>query len=276
MKNAILSISEWSFSDFYENQDYMTLEQQAKALQVIHQSYPQIKDYCTEYIDAIDCFHQYELKTCKYLPMSTINYASIMSEFTIDIDSAASLAAAIKAATEVINFAIYHECKYARINFRTVNLNGRQVMSTIAFDVLIQAYQEVLEYAKRYNVLVLMENHWGMSSSPRYFHKILTTLATNFDNFGFLHDFGNWKKEHFQAMMPIVYSKEIMDLTPALSIKVYGDELSQATALDMLLIYQEKSAHVKYLSIEYEGKQPYFAAQQYIKNLTHKIYQQLL
>lgn len=68
---------------------------------------------------------------------------------------------------------------------------GSQHITDEAMDRVIQGYQEVMNDAMKYNVVLAMENHWGLSVNPDNVVKIIKGVYCP-THFGSTLDFGNW------------------------------------------------------------------------------------
>jgi len=113
----------------------------------------------------------------------------------------------------------------------------------------IDGLSKLCEYASKFGINVIVENHWGNSSNPEWLIPVIQ--AVNKSNCGLLPDFGNFDKaDRYVAvaqMMP--YSKGV-------SAKSYEfDEHGNETKVDFkkMLEIVKKSGYKGYIGVEYEG-----------------------
>lgn len=106
------------------------------------------------------------------------------------------------------------------------------------------------EYAARYKINVIVENHGGLSSDPKWLTSVIKSVGLA--NCGTLPDFGNFPRtvDRYEAV------KMMMPFAKAVSAKSYDfDEEGNETRIDyyrMMGIVLD-SGYKGYVGIEYEG-----------------------
>lgn len=130
-----------------------------------------------------------------------------------------------------------------------VNASGEGTPEEVK-KAVIDGLSRLCDYASKYNINVIVENHWGNSSNPDWLVEVIK--GVNKSNCGLLPDFGNFDKaDRYQAvalMMP--YAKGV-------SAKSYEfDAQGNETKVDFrkMLGIVDKSGYKSYLGIEYEGE----------------------
>ena len=117
-------------------------------------------------------------------------------------------------------------------------------------EAVIDGLSKLCDYASKFGINVIVENHWGNSSNPEWLVPVIQ--AVNKPNCGLLPDFGNFDTaDRYVAvalMMP--YSKGV-------SAKSYDfDALGNETKVDFtkMLDIVKKSGYNSYIGVEYEGE----------------------
>jgi sugar phosphate isomerase/epimerase len=87
---------------------------------------------------------------------------------------------------KAIKYANYLEAPVMRV------FCGTQSVTDAAIDRVITAYQECMVEAEKNNVVLAMENHWGLSVNPDNVIKIIKGVYCP-KYFGSCLDFGNWQ-----------------------------------------------------------------------------------
>ena len=116
----------------------------------------------------------------------------------------------------------------------------------------VDGLSRLSEYAEKYKLNVIVENHWGLSSQPEWLTGVIKEVGKG--NCGTLPDFGNFpeevdKYEAVAAMMP--FAKGV-------SAKSYAfDENGQETKIDYprMMDIVLKSGYKGYVGIEFEGSE---------------------
>ena len=114
----------------------------------------------------------------------------------------------------------------------------------------IDGLTKLCDYASKFNINVIVENHWGNSSNPDWL--IPAIKAVHRSNCGVLPDFGNFDKvNRYDAV------EKMMPFACGVSAKSYDfDENGNETKIDYpkMLNIVTKSGYNGYLGIEYEGE----------------------
>lgn len=174
-----------------------------------------------------------------------------------------------------VDAAKYLGCSYIRVNLGDVNaaMTGQKEPGTPEeiLEAAIQGYGELLDYAQKEGINVLVENHFGISTNPDWLVKVMQGLSQ--ENKGFLPDFGNFCSERSQAASSEIKDllsteclheydkydgvKKMMPYTKAISAKTYlFDESGDAQKTDfykMFKIIKDSGWSGGYVGIEYEG-----------------------
>lgn len=114
----------------------------------------------------------------------------------------------------------------------------------------IRSLQELCNYAQRFGLKVLIENHWGILSCPQ---RILTVLhAVNAPNLGTLLDFGNFSSrvDHYEGI------EKIATFAGAVHVKTHQfNDQGEESRIDMArcLKILRAAKFNGYLCIEYLG-----------------------
>ena len=119
-----------------------------------------------------------------------------------------------------------------------------------ALQIVAAGYRRLAEYCAERDMMVLLENHGGLSARPEVIMELLSTI--NAPNFRLCPDFGNFdpefREEGLRRMLPhaaIVHAK-VMDMNE--------DGSHPAFDLDRCISLVEDSGYSGPLSIEFEGK----------------------
>jgi sugar phosphate isomerase/epimerase len=129
-----------------------------------------------------------------------------------------------------------------------VNANGRGTMGQMQ-EAAIDGLSKLADYAAKYNINVIVENHGGNSSIGRWLVEIMKTV--NKPNCGVLPDLGNfYEYDRYQGV------KEMMPYAKGVSGKTHDFDLAgNETVIDyekMMKIIAD-SGYKGYIDVEYEG-----------------------
>lgn len=119
-----------------------------------------------------------------------------------------------------------------------------------AFDWVIQCIEQCLDEAERSGVILALENHWGLTSSPEG----LLRIARAFDSpwFGVLMDTGNFLEEPYDKL------RQIADRTVFVQAKTYfggGEWYSLELDYEKIAEILREVRYQGYVAIEFEGKE---------------------
>ena len=105
------------------------------------------------------------------------------------------------------------------------------------------------EYAKSYNIDIVVENHGGLSSNGKWISELMQKI--NLPNVGTLPDFGNFKEyDKYQGV------EEMMPYAKGVSAKCYkfnDDGLETSIDFERMLNIVKASGYTGYIGIEFEG-----------------------
>ena len=139
-----------------------------------------------------------------------------------------------------------------------VNLSGGEDRSD-AQKAGIDSLNRLAEFAKPYNVNVLVENHGGFSSDGSWLSNVMQDVSL--ENVGTLPDFGNFCIERKEQECVSAYDRyqgmsELMPFAKALSAKSHAfDEQGNETQSDFFRMIEivKENQYSGYVGIEFEG-----------------------
>ncbi|MDP4238534.1 MAG: sugar phosphate isomerase/epimerase family protein [Bacteroidota bacterium] len=115
---------------------------------------------------------------------------------------------------------------------------------------VIDGLSKLCDYASKYNINVIVENHWGNSSNPEWLLPAIKAVHKN--NCGVLPDFGNFDKaDRYRAV------EQMMPYAKGVSAKSYDfDAQGNETKIDYkkMLAIIKKSGYTGFIGVEYEGE----------------------
>ena len=123
----------------------------------------------------------------------------------------------------------------------------------------IDSLNRLAEFAKSYDVSVLVENHGGFSSDGNWLSNVMQNVSR--ENIGTLPDFGNFCIERKEQECISAYDRyqgmsELMPFAKALSAKSHAfDEQGNETQSDFFRMIEiaKKNQYSGYVGIEFEG-----------------------
>lgn len=135
-----------------------------------------------------------------------------------------------------------------------VNAAGSGTKEAV-MEAAVEGLGSLAEFAKDYDINVLVENHGGYSSDGQWLSTVMSKI--NKDNCGALPDFGNFVIDRSKNIVYDKYQgvKELMPYAKAVSAKCYDFENGQETTIDferMMRIVKD-AGYTGYVGIEYEG-----------------------
>ncbi|MBV7336244.1 sugar phosphate isomerase/epimerase [Chloroflexi bacterium TSY] len=71
-----------------------------------------------------------------------------------------------------------------------IDAGGREQTLDEIFDIVVEGYQDIIDYAQDKNVEVIIENHWGPTKHPDHLVPVLEAV----DGLGLLFDTNNWEE----------------------------------------------------------------------------------
>ncbi|PCI46027.1 MAG: xylose isomerase [Alphaproteobacteria bacterium] len=119
----------------------------------------------------------------------------------------------------------------------------------------VDGLSRLSDYADKYNINILVENHGGISSNGQWLSSVMK--EANHPRLGTLPDFGNFKISDTERYDNYKGVAELMPFAKAVSAKSYDfDDKGNETTLDYnrLLNSVTKAGYKGYVGIEYEGK----------------------
>jgi len=110
------------------------------------------------------------------------------------------------------------------------------------------------EFAKKYEIGVIVENHGGLSSNGAWLASVIEEVGL--DNCGTLPDFGNFNISADESYDRYQGVEELMPFAKGVSAKTHdfdsdGNEIN--TDFDRMMKIVKKSGYRGYIGIEYEG-----------------------
>ena len=123
----------------------------------------------------------------------------------------------------------------------------------------IDSLNRLAEFAKSYDVSILVENHGGFSSDGNWLSNVMQNVSR--ENIGTLPDFGNFCIERKEQECISAYDRyqgmsELMPFAKALSAKSHAfDEQGNETQSDFFRMIEiaKKNQYSGYVGIEFEG-----------------------
>jgi sugar phosphate isomerase/epimerase len=141
-------------------------------------------------------------------------------------------------------------CHSIRVNAATGGQGSFEEQQKRAADGL----HALAEYASRFDINVIVENHGGLSSNGKWLVGVMKLV--DLPNCGTLPDFGNFRVSADQDYDRYQGTKELMPYAKGVSAKSYDfDESGNETKIDfqrMVKIVMNAGYH-GYIGIEYEG-----------------------
>ncbi|MFB3896632.1 MAG: sugar phosphate isomerase/epimerase family protein [bacterium] len=127
---------------------------------------------------------------------------------------------------------------------------GTQSVTDAAIHRVIESYKEVVPVAKKLNIKLGMENHWGASVNPDNVLRIVDGVGSAY--FGTCPDFGNWQPDDRYTAMAMVAPYAVHAHAKSYTFLPNGEEkdFDFRRILDILRDAEYNGA----LSIEFEGK----------------------
>ena len=114
----------------------------------------------------------------------------------------------------------------------------------------IDGLSKLCDYATKFNINIIVENHGGDSSNPEWLIKVIK--GVNKSNCGLLPDFGNFENaDRYHAV------EQMMPYSKGVSAKSYDfDAQGNETKIDYkkMMNIVRKSGYKSYIGIEYEGE----------------------
>lgn len=164
-----------------------------------------------------------------------------------------------------IPIAKYIGCTSIRANSGGHSLKNRDN----AIAACIDSFTQLAQIGKKFEIPILIENHWGLSFDPDFIVKLITEVRKNVGPqwVGALADFGNWPDEvdRYKAL------EKIMPLAMATHAKVndIDENLNHPRFDHARCVAIAKAVQFDgYLGIEYEGKDdPIIGIQRGVKKL---------
>jgi len=118
----------------------------------------------------------------------------------------------------------------------------------------VDGLRSLSEYAEKYNIGVIVENHGGLSSNGAWLASVMKEV--NMENCGTLPDFGNFKisaEEEYDRYKGV---KELMPYAKGVSAKTHdfnSEGFETHTDFDKMMKIVKKSGYRGHIGIEYEG-----------------------
>jgi sugar phosphate isomerase/epimerase len=150
----------------------------------------------------------------------------------------------IKSVIDSVNIASYLGAPTMRV------FSGTRSVADAAIRRIIEAYKEVVPTAKKLNVKMGIENHWGVSVNPDNVIRIIEGVGSPY--LGSCPDFGNWQPDDRYTGMAMVAPYAVHAHAKSLAFLANGEEkdLDYKRILDIL----RDEGYDDALSIEFEGK----------------------
>ncbi|HHV62830.1 MAG TPA: sugar phosphate isomerase/epimerase [Firmicutes bacterium] len=148
-----------------------------------------------------------------------------------------------------MDVAAYIGCASVRVN------TGSQGPGIVDLAITVDSYRNLAEYGEKIGVMVLLENHGGISSDPENIARLFEEIGHK--NFGACPDFGNFAPEvRYQGLMAMARYAVMAHA------KTYDfDEKGQVPQFDFArcIAILKDAGFDGYLSVEFEGKGDQYA-----------------
>lgn len=150
----------------------------------------------------------------------------------------------IKNAIDSLNIASYLGAPTMRV------FSGTRSVADAALRRIIEAYKEVAPLAKKLNVKMGIENHWGVSVNPDNVIRIIEGVGSPY--LGSCPDFGNWQPDDRYTATAMVAPYAVHAHAKSYNFLPNGEEkdYDYRRIIDILRDAEYTSA----LSVEFEGK----------------------
>ena len=128
--------------------------------------------------------------------------------------------------------------------------SGHQDNAEEGMKFAADSFNELAAYARQYGLNVTIENHWGLSSDPKWLCGLMDMVGV--DNFGTLPDFGNFPEEvdRYDAV------EAMMKYAKAVSAKCYDfgpDGKETKIDFDRMMKIVFDAGYHGFVGVEYEG-----------------------
>ncbi len=242
-----ISLAQWS------------LHRQLRAKELKHLSFP-LKAKQTFGISAVEYvstfFDGWEIDEKYVAELKRITDYNGITNVLIMIDGEGSLGAANK---NERSKAVQNHYKWVEVaktlGCHSIRVNAR---GTGTADELKKTSADGLrslsEYAKTYDIGVIVENHGGLSSNGAWLASVMKEV--NMENCGTLPDFGNFKISADEEYDRYKGVKELMPYAKGVSAKSHdfdADGFETHTDYDKMMKIVKNSGYHGYIGIEYEG-----------------------
>jgi len=131
----------------------------------------------------------------------------------------------------------------------SIRVNTGESKGPFALDRIILSYQELVDYAEKIGMKVLIENHGGVSNQPEAILRIIQEV--NSPNLRICPDFGNFPpEERYDSLQKLApYAFLVHAKTYEFDSRGEEKTIDMSRCLDIL----RKAGYGGYLSIEFEG-----------------------
>jgi sugar phosphate isomerase/epimerase len=145
---------------------------------------------------------------------------------------------------------------------------GTRSITDAGLERVIAGYQEVMGTAQDNNVVLAMENHWGLSVNPDNVVKIIKGVYCP-EYFGSCLDFGNWQKDD-----QLDAARKVAPFVKHAHAKSYVfDKAGNEKNIDFksIIAILKKAGYQGALSVEFEGEMDEFEGVEKTVKLLKKI-----
>jgi len=132
----------------------------------------------------------------------------------------------------------------------SIRVNTGESKDRFALDRIILSYRELVDYAEKTGMKVLIENHGGVSNQPEAILRIIEKVSS--PNLGICPDFGNFPPEERYDSLQKLAPYAFLVHAKTYEFDSQGEEktIDMSCCLDIL----RKVGYNGYLSIEFEGR----------------------
>ncbi|MDI3543285.1 MAG: hypothetical protein PWP57_890 [Candidatus Atribacteria bacterium] len=152
----------------------------------------------------------------------------------------------------------------AYINSPNVRVNtGSQNQGVVDLSITVDSYRKLAEYGEKIGVMVLLENHGGISADPHNIVKLFEEVG--YENFRACPDFGNFSPEVRYQGLEMMAKYAVIAHAKAYDFDE-GSGMSEEDFVKCLNILKS-TGFDGYLSVEFEGKKDQYSGVQRIIEL---------
>lgn len=236
-----ISLAEWSFHRAYENKEWTTMDFPKTAKKYGLDAV----EYVSTFFDGKGEDNDYLTKLKAECARNGVKSLLIMVDDEGDLGdtSSVNLQKAVENHYKWVKAAKFLGCHSIRVNAR-----GNGTMEQV-HNAAVKGLGMLADYAAKYNINVIVENHGGFSSNGKWLSDVMK--AVNKPNCGTLPDLGNfYEYDRYKGV------EEMMQFAKGVSGKTHEfDKDGNETVIDYpkMMKIIAASKYKGYIDVEYEG-----------------------